>query len=80
MLSSGHKDSLGGENLSGYNNSDVIAESSMADVQRKRRLMVGPTPSQAVSYEMTTRCAVTKEAFSFSCVVGLMGPPVGLPL
>ena len=66
--------------MSGYRNSDVIAESSMADVQQKKRLVVGPIPDRAVSYEMTARCAVIKEAFSFSCVVGLVGPPVGLLL
>ena len=34
----------------------------MADVQRKRRLMVGPAPDRAVSYEMTAWCAVIEEA------------------
>ena len=48
--------------MSGYRNSGVIAESSMADVQRKKRSVVGPIPDRAVSYEMTAQRAVIKEA------------------
>ena len=51
--------------MSGYKSDDVIAESAVADVLREKRLVVGPTLDRAVSYEMTARCAVIKEAYFF---------------
>ena len=59
---------------------DVIAESAMPDLQRKRRVVVGPAPDRMVSYDKTVQCTVTEDMVSFSGVVGLVGLPVDLLL
>ena len=69
--------------LSGYWDNDIIAESATEDVPRKKRVVVGPTPDWAVSYEKTTRCTIiegTPLSFIFMQVVGLVTSPVGLRL